>query len=144
MYLCGVMRTSSEHILSHHEAQHNNTSTSGGREMKRMPSFSSRPGFPLGLRVLVVDESAEEAESMLKACGFNPVSCRSSREALRIISTGTHQVDVLLVDAGCLARKSPESTALLSWARTLPLVLMAKGQAEMVSGITKQGAGMIF
>ena len=108
--------------------------------MKRVPSFSTRPGFPLGLKVLVVDE-ADEAESMLKGCGFCPIVCRSSVEALKTISSGTEHVDILLVDAGCLAKKSAENSALLSWARTLPLVLMAKGRAEMVSGITKQGAG---
>jgi hypothetical protein len=40
---------------------------------KRAPSFSSRPGFPRGLRVLLVDADTaarEHTEAQLRECGY--------------------------------------------------------------------------
>ena len=82
---------------------------------------------------------------MLLDCGFAPTVCRSSVEAIQRLSTPAEpQMDILLIDASCLAKKTSENTALLFWAKTLPLVLMASSSTsttEMVNSITKQGAG---
>ena len=116
--------------------------------MKRScTSFSTRPGFPRGLQVLVLDAIGIEAashEAMLIECGFSPTICRSSAEAnQRLTNPAAQRIDIMLCDAACLAKKTPENAALLAWAKTLPLVLMASSSmcpAEIISGITKQGA----
>lgn len=41
--------------------------------IKRCPSFSKRPGFPCGLRVLLVDAdnaARSKAENLLKECSY--------------------------------------------------------------------------
>jgi len=41
---------------------------------KRLPSFSQRPGFPSGLRVLLVDSDSSaraKTEDQLRECNYN-------------------------------------------------------------------------
>ena len=48
--------------------------------LKRVPSFSQRPGFPSGLRVLLVDDDSAarcSTETLLKECSY---SVRLERE----------------------------------------------------------------
>lgn len=96
---------------------------------------------------MVLDAGGSEAAShdaMLVECGFSPTICRSSSEACqRLANPAAQRIDILLCDAACLAKKTPDNAALLAWAKTLPLVLMASSNicpAEIISGITKQGA----
>lgn len=95
--------------------------------------------------MLLLDAEAPEGpEAMLKECGFRPTVCRSSAEAIqRLVHPLPHQaqIELLLVDAACLSKKNAENAALLSWAKTLPMVLMASSSQEVISGVTKQGAG---
>lgn len=112
--------------------------------MRRCPSFSTRPGFPKGLQVLVLDPelaAGVEAEVQLKDCGYSPVTCCSVPEALLHLTNPNCAFDLLLVDVMCLATKSPENTALLAAAKTLPLVLMSSccSPGDIMIGI-KQGA----
>ena len=113
--------------------------------MKRCPSFSSRPSFPKDLQILLLDaESPEGPEAILKECGFCPSVCRTSADAIqRLVNPvpGQAKIDLLLVDAACLSKKTAENTALLSWAKEIPMVLMTSSSKQVISGITKQGAG---
>lgn len=46
--------------------------------IKRCPSFSKRPGFPCGLRVLLVDaddSARSSAETLLKECSYTVSTC---------------------------------------------------------------------
>jgi len=48
--------------------------------IKRCPSFSKRPGFPCGLRVLLLDcdeSQRKESEQLLKECSYE-VGCFTS------------------------------------------------------------------
>lgn len=94
--------------------------------MKRVPSFSSRPGFPNGLRVLLLDidlRAKQEAETQLKECGYLVTCCSSSAEAAAFLSNPEKSFDVLLADVKILSQKTSENSALVAASRTLPLIL---------------------
>lgn len=60
--------------------------------IKRCPSFSKRPGFPCGLRVLLVDASPEqrkESEERLKECSYE---VRLSNHMLAVVVCGAAAV----------------------------------------------------
>ncbi|GAX75017.1 hypothetical protein CEUSTIGMA_g2463.t1 [Chlamydomonas eustigma] len=112
---------------------------------KRCPSFSSRPGFPKGLKVLVLEESssrAMEAETLLLDCGFYPIICLTAADATKHLVQSSGVPDIMLIEVACLEKRSHETAIILTAAKTLPLVLMATNLCpkEIVSGITKRGA----
>jgi len=112
--------------------------------MKRCPSFSGRPGFPKGLAVLVVDcelTDGLEAETQLKECGYAPTRCASTREAVAKLGQPGVDFDVMMVEVQCLQGRSPDNTALLAAAKSVPMVLMSSmcSPADVIMGI-KRGA----
>lgn len=110
--------------------------------MKRVPSFSSRPGFPAGLQILVLDSehtSQEAVASQLKAHSYQATCCCTCGEALEQL--GTSKFDVILAEAKLLAREESNATKLREKASSLPLVLMTEDSTpvEVLQGI-KLGA----
>lgn len=66
--------------------------------IKRCPSFSKRPGFPCGLRVLLLDANQaarDECEQLLKECSYEvrdwllgaAIACWNGLDALLIGSS---------------------------------------------------------
>ncbi|KIY96629.1 hypothetical protein MNEG_11334 [Monoraphidium neglectum] len=106
---------------------------------KRSPSFSHRPGFPSGLRVLLVDSDVEaraRTEEQLRACDYSVTSCASCAEAVvQLSSCSASAFDVLLADKGaigCVAAATAAGAAakagrsgLLDSCRGVPCILMA-------------------
>ncbi|GBF97777.1 hypothetical protein Rsub_10202 [Raphidocelis subcapitata] len=98
---------------------------------KRLPSFSQRPGFPCGLRVLLVDSdpaSRARTEAQLRECSYSVTSCATCAEAVVQISTCTPSAfDVLLADqaaVGCAAVAAGGRSGLLDSCRGVPCILM--------------------
>lgn len=93
--------------------------------MKRIPSFSGRPGFPAGLRVLLVDAdegSQREVSGMLVACSYEVTCTTSASDALPYVATGTF--DVLLAEASIVAGTGAAAQELCAAARRFPLVVI--------------------
>lgn len=94
--------------------------------IKRCPSFSKRPGFPCGLRVLLLDANQaarDECEQLLKECSYEVTQCATVAEALSRLA-GACSYDVLLADRPSLSNAN-ELEALLKAAEALPCVFMA-------------------
>ncbi|DBA90178.1 hypothetical protein WJX77_009214 [Trebouxia sp. C0004] len=95
--------------------------------MKRVPSFSSRPGFPVGLQVLLVEadkHSREKVSKQLKNLSYDGTCCSTTVEAASILSNGSNQFDIVLAEAKAVAKESP---AFVHSLNGLPLVLMSEG-----------------
>lgn len=112
--------------------------------MKRVPSFSERPGFPCGLRVLLVEsdvKNCQATEAQLKECNYCVSACSSSAQALNALTSASSSFDVLLVEARTICTKLSDNQKLLRVAKDLPLILMAEKPSsdEVMSGI-KLGA----
>jgi DNA-binding response OmpR family regulator len=111
---------------------------------RRFPAFSSRPDFPKGLKVLVVDDSAPrsaKAASLLSQCGFCPVVARTLAESVLQLTSAAP--DVMLVEVTMLSsNKGGDTAAILAAAKTLPLVLSGSNlrPEEIIAGINMQGA----
>lgn len=129
--------------------------------MKRCPSFSNRPGFPRGLRVLVleVDEvSRDEAETQLSQCGYSPVVCSSIPDTLVHLASGpssdkkcqgdqmrgTLSWDLLMADLSFISPSMPDSSSLIAASRSLPVILTHQGSpssyGDLIMAGVKQGA----
>lgn len=96
-------------------------------EMKRVPSFSGRPGFPAGLQVLLVEadkQSREKVSRQLKHLSYAGTCCSTTAEAASILSNGSYQFDIVLAEAKAVANESP---AFVHSLNGLPLVLMSEG-----------------
>lgn len=96
-------------------------------EMKRVPSFSGRPGFPAGLQVLLVEadkQSREKVSKQLKHLSYAGTCCSTTAEAASILSNGSNQFDIVLAEAKAVAKESP---AFVHSLNGLPLVLMSEG-----------------
>ncbi|WIA22714.1 hypothetical protein OEZ86_009676 [Tetradesmus obliquus] len=109
--------------------------------IKRCPSFSERPGFPCGLRVLLVDgdtAARSHAEGLLKDCSYAVTPCSSTAEALALLNSGS-SFDVLLADKDMLAGKACSSAGqqLLDMCQGVPCILMAANpaQEDIMTGI---------
>ncbi|DBA72452.1 hypothetical protein WJX79_006294 [Trebouxia sp. C0005] len=95
--------------------------------MKRVPSFSGRPGFPAGLQVLLVEadkQSRDKVSKQLKHLSYAGTCCSTTIEAASILSNGSKQFDIVLAEAKAVAKESP---AFVHSLNGLPLVLMSEG-----------------
>lgn len=95
--------------------------------MRRTPAFP--PGFPTGLRVLVVEPQADAAAHTcegLAACSYAATSCSSAAQALVQLKVAGQQFDLVLADAECLA----DSSTLRSAIKALPVVLTSEHSKE--------------
>jgi DNA-binding response OmpR family regulator len=111
---------------------------------KRVPSFSSRPGFPNGLRVLLIepDTSGRQAiQEMLTQCNYAVTPCTSATEAVLQLTKLPNGFDVILAEAKALNPRIKDSTSVKQRARSTPLLLMALNPSpeEVLLGI-KLGA----
>ncbi|KAF8066265.1 ARR14 [Scenedesmus sp. PABB004] len=108
--------------------------------IKRCPSFSKRPGFPSGLRVLLVDgDSAARsaAEAQLEQCSYSVTPCASTADALSRLTELPGGFDVVLADKALLGCKTRNGQQLLDAAKGLPVILMAAdpSPADIMAGI---------
>lgn len=108
--------------------------------IKRCPSFSKRPGFPCGLRVLLVDGDAAartQSEALLQECAYEVTLCASVAEATAKLN-GPCGFDVLLADKPSLSAAPPAAqAALFDAASGLPTILMgsAPQPADVMQGL---------
>lgn len=97
--------------------------------LKRVPSFSGRPGFPNGLQVLVVDgddASSSILEQKLRELSYEVTRCASGADASSLIQGDNLPVDIVLVEAKALAKDATDGGTLRQSAQHLPLVLMSE------------------
>lgn len=111
---------------------------------KRVPSFSSRPGFPNGLRVLLIDPDTsgrQAVQEMLTQCNYAVTPCTSATEAVLQLTKLPNGFDVILAEAKALNPRIKDSTSVKQRARSTPLLLMALNPSpeEVLLGI-KLGA----
>ncbi|KAL3144476.1 hypothetical protein ABBQ32_004216 [Trebouxia sp. C0010 RCD-2024] len=95
--------------------------------MKRVPSFSGRPGFPSGLQVLLVEadtQSREKVSKQLQQLTYVGTACSSTLEAAEILSARPDKFDIVLAEAKTVAQESP---AFVNALDGMPLVLMSEG-----------------
>lgn len=107
--------------------------------IKRCPSFSKRPGFPCGLRVLLLDADPaqrSESEQLLKECSYEVTPCSSTCEALSRLSSAC-SYDVLLADKSTLSSSNANQQQLLEKAQGLPCIFMAcnPSQDDVLTGV---------
>lgn len=126
-------------VASSIPAQHQQQQYAAGPAMSSVVP-SNRPGFPAGLRVLLVDTAATsraEAERQLKSCAYSVTSCASASEALQRMHQALLKFEVLLVDAKALMARSKEAATLRAAASSVPLVLMSQEprQSDVMAGI---------
>ena len=65
--------------------------------LRRVPSFSARPGFPSGLRVLLIEGGAnarKEAEKLLKKCSYQVCCTDSALRTVRFNQVATREADL--------------------------------------------------
>lgn len=96
--------------------------------MAPLVPLASRPGFPAGLEVLLIEaKEADRRESCacLQQCAYRVTSCASVAEALRLLEGKEPECafDVVLADAPLL--RGREGARLSSAAARVPLVVMA-------------------
>lgn len=115
-----------------------------------MPSFSQRPGFPSGLRVLLVDSddaARARTEEQLRDCNYEVTSCASCAEAVvQLSSSCTASFDILLADKsaiGCAAAATAAATGgvrigLLESCKGMPCILMSSDPSphDVMTGIS--------
>lgn len=102
-------------------------SSSPLRPLKRVPSFSSRPGFPSGLQVLLVEtdrQSRDKVAKQLKQLCYIGTCCASTAEAAALLNDKSREFDIVLAEAKSVAQDAPDFVSLLSG---MPLVLMSDG-----------------
>jgi DNA-binding response OmpR family regulator len=95
----------------------------------RVPSFSARPGFPVGLRVLLLDSdkmSLDATDAMLRECNYVITPTSSFLDATSRIVQDNSAFDVLLVDAKSLGSRAADSAAFMKLVKTAPLIIMAE------------------
>eukprot|EP00775_Hariotina_reticulata_P005146 gene5146-5386_t len=110
--------------------------------IKRCPSFSKRPGFPCGLKVLLVDAdqtARSQAEELLKNCSYSVTTCSTVPEAILCLSSSNSSYDVLLADT--FGATNQDRQQLLDSSKHLPCILMAQAPSptDIMAGI-KLGA----
>ncbi|KAK9817487.1 hypothetical protein WJX74_003274 [Apatococcus lobatus] len=109
--------------------------------MKRVPSFSHRPGFPKGLQVVLVESDSKarrQVESQLEALSYVVTACTSCADAARKIgSRSSVGFELVLVEAQTITRGAPDCSLFLSTVRGLPLVLMSdsSNKSDILRGI---------
>ncbi|KAI8477425.1 MAG: hypothetical protein J3K34DRAFT_364388, partial [Monoraphidium minutum] len=117
---------------------------------KRLPSFSQRPGFPSGLRVLLVDSDAGarcRTEELLRECSYEVTSCASCAEAVVHLSSCSSSFDVLLADKGAVGCGSVAAAAagaagarsgLIDSCKGLPCILMGcdPSPSDVMAGVS--------
>ncbi|BDA50866.1 probable two-component response regulator ORR21 at N-terminal half [Coccomyxa sp. Obi] len=97
--------------------------------LRRVPSFSCRPGFPNGLQVLVVDGDSKSSQSLqqkLAELSYEVCCCSSGSEASALLRKEAASYDILLVEAKALAKDATDGGSLRESASHLPLVLMSE------------------
>lgn len=95
--------------------------------MKRVPSFSSRPGFPSGLQVLLVEadeQSRHTVSQQLKELSYIGTWCCNIAEAVKVLASTSGRFDIILAEANTVAGESP---AFVNALNGMPLVLMSEG-----------------
>lgn len=106
--------------------------------MKRVPSFSGRPGFPQGLKVLLVaaDEQARDGvAAQLKDCEYSVTACSSVGNACESLACNSY--DIVLAEAGDLRAGKGDAQLLVKGKGQVPLILMSESEApgEVLQGI---------
>jgi DNA-binding response OmpR family regulator len=97
-------------------------------QTKLHAAMAARPGFPRGLRVLLLDwdaASRSEIESQLLDCGYVPTVCADCAEAAAWLSGSECAFDVLLADVKSVTQKVAGCAAVLASGKRLPMVLMS-------------------
>jgi len=96
--------------------------------MRRCPSFSDRPAFPSGLRVLIIDNNVphlNSAKQMLQSCEYEVTTCSSRADALRVLRADSNVFDVVLVDLVMVTEgKDANKVIQAIHNRSLPVVSM--------------------
>lgn len=106
--------------------------------MKRVPSFSERPGFPQGLRVLLVaadDKGRDSVAVQLKDCDYSVTACSSVGNACECLACNSY--DIVLAEAGDLRVRKGDAQQLVNGKGQVPLILMSESEApgEVLQGI---------
>ncbi|KAK9806727.1 hypothetical protein WJX72_000716 [[Myrmecia] bisecta] len=115
--------------------------------MKRVPSFSGRPGFPVGLQVMLITtcgETRAKVEQQLKQLSYEVTSCSTCSEAVATLRSGDQRFDIVLVEAKSVTQ-TEESQQFIQAASGLPLVLMAESGStgEVWKGIELGAADVL-
>lgn len=108
--------------------------------LSRVPSFSDRPGFPAGLKVLVVDPNENDlklAAAQLKECNYEVHGCSSEAQALMALNNVEGRFDVIMCETSVVAEKDADSTSLVSKIGGVPLILMGQNstQQQLMLGV---------
>ena len=101
-------------------------------------SFSAPPGFPSGMRVLLIDcDAPSSVEAILRDCSYEVTCCSSRCEAVACLSGSGSAFDVVLAEASMMDARSDEGLQLAQLASDYPYVLMSlsPSQHEVLSGI---------
>jgi DNA-binding NtrC family response regulator len=94
---------------------------------KRVPSFSSRPGFPSGLRVLLIDPDVQERQAvqeLLQQCNYAVTPVGSASEAAQHLKLPGNGFDVILSEAKALGPRCRDSATIKQRAHSIPLLMM--------------------
>eukprot|EP00892_Ulva_mutabilis_P012543 jgi/Ulvmu1/9661/UM054_0093.1 len=108
--------------------------------LARVPSFSDRPGFPAGLRILLIEPDGQDCKAVgaqLRECSYEVCECADETEASNLILKAEQEFDLLICEASVVAHESAAWSAFVRKVKHLPLVLTGENisQQQKLLGI---------
>ncbi|GMH42014.1 hypothetical protein BSKO_09933 [Bryopsis sp. KO-2023] len=100
--------------------------------MNRVPSFSNRPGFPQGLKILLlasVQEVRATAERQLRACLYEVGAVGAISDACRILENCWF--DIVLAESDDLMQDKSTTEVFMAKIANTPLILMSESESTI-------------